>query len=350
MKTKQTLLDDIQAGLNEGLITKADIAALVKQESIETVASGKTTVVDIMFYIAGIVLYSAMLSVISQSWEDGNALTHILLSAGFGVALWAVAYYLIAGSVRSEIRSGLVNALLLTGSLSAITGGFIIASKVVGGFDEVSFVSSAVTLGVLGALYHEIRCLLAARPRMREAGLHPCVLRERPPPTTRPNRLRREVPGKRIANHGADQISGLKAIERIHGLSVTTRANRVVGVDNEEPHATKLAGGLNHDGAVALPAPNANHAGVVMRIAEEPEASVVAVAPEFLQLVVDEAVVVRRTHENGNQIEVVEPIEPLDLIDGASRHGSHHPLLFVLRRRHVHTSGVRLRTNLHTIY
>lgn len=153
MKTKQTLLDDIQAGLNEGLITKADIAALVKQESIETVASGKTTAVDIMFYIAGIVLYSAMLSVISQSWEDGNALTHILLSAGFGVALWAVAYYLIAGSVRSEIRSGLVNALLLTGSLSAITGGFIIASKVVGGFDEVSFVSSAVTLGVLGAVH-----------------------------------------------------------------------------------------------------------------------------------------------------------------------------------------------------
>lgn len=155
MKTKQELLNDIQAGLSAGVITKSDISALAAKSADTTQAktSEKTSAVDMMFYIAGIVLFAAMMSVVAQSWDDGSALTHIFLSAGFGVMLWVFAYYLIRSAVRSDIRSGLINALLLTGSLSVIAGGFIIASKVTGGFEEMTFFSSAITLAILGAVH-----------------------------------------------------------------------------------------------------------------------------------------------------------------------------------------------------
>jgi len=154
MKTKQVLLDEIRSGLRAGIITKADLTAIVKQSTTEAPkVADKTTAVDVMFYIAGVVLYSAMLSVISQSWESGIAFVHILLSAGFGVALWAYAYDLILSPVQSDIRTGLTNALLLTGSLAVTTGGFIITSKIMGGPDEMTFLSSALTLAALGAVH-----------------------------------------------------------------------------------------------------------------------------------------------------------------------------------------------------
>ena len=164
MKTKQELLQDISAGLSDGIITENDLrvflAPAVTIGSSSDAAmqySGKKaeklSAVDIMFYIAGIVLFSAIISVIAQSWNSGNALLHIFLSAGVGAGLWTIAYRLLASQEQNEVRSGLINALLLTGSLTVVTGGYIITNELIGGFDEVNYIPSAIMLAIVGAIH-----------------------------------------------------------------------------------------------------------------------------------------------------------------------------------------------------
>ncbi len=163
MKSKQEILAEVQESLRTGLITQDDIKTFVHPSTPQPVMSntvkepvsgkGKLSAVDVMFYIAGIVLYSAILSIIIQSWKETNALAHILLSAGTGVGLWAVAYYLIKSSSQNDIRKGLTNALLLTGSLSVITGGYIISNELIGDFNKVDFIPGAIMLAVLGGVH-----------------------------------------------------------------------------------------------------------------------------------------------------------------------------------------------------
>ncbi|HJQ08172.1 MAG TPA: hypothetical protein VJ836_01670 [Candidatus Saccharimonadales bacterium] len=164
MKSKQEILGDIQEGLRAGVITEADIEPFVAYQQNQpepaiahTAGQGnkpdKLSAVDVMFYIAGIVLFSAIMSVIVQSWHDGNALVHILLSAGVGVGLWSLAYYLIKKPLQNDVRKGLINSLLLTGSLSVVAGGYIITNEIIGGFEEVNFIPGAVMLAVIGGVH-----------------------------------------------------------------------------------------------------------------------------------------------------------------------------------------------------
>jgi hypothetical protein len=163
MKNKQEIIAEVQEGLTSGVITEDDIKNLIhtpasqpditapKDDSYDK--QEKLSAVDVMFYIAGIVLYSAIVSIIVQSWNDGNAFVHILLSAGIGIGLWSIAYYLIKNSLQNDIRKGLINSLLLTGSLSVVTGGYIITNELIAGFDEVNFIPGAIMLAVMGVLH-----------------------------------------------------------------------------------------------------------------------------------------------------------------------------------------------------
>lgn len=159
MKTKQEILAEIHEGLDAGIITEADLKTFVAGPITERPAeplqtrTDKTSAVDIMFYIAGLVLYLAILSIIAQSWGDGNTLMHILLSVGVGLGLWAIAYYLVKNLLHSDVRKGLINSLLLTGSLSIITGGYIVTNEIIGGFDEVNFIPGAIILALVGAVH-----------------------------------------------------------------------------------------------------------------------------------------------------------------------------------------------------
>jgi uncharacterized membrane-anchored protein len=164
MKDKQTILMEIRDSLQSGLLQEEDVRALLTpppMPATTTVTTAplpqnepdKLSAVDIMFYIAGIVFFSTIMSIIVQSWDDGNALTHIILSAGVGGALWSIVYYLAKNSAQSDIRTGLSNALLLTGSLLIIVGGYVITNELIGGFGKVNFIPGAVTLGVLCAIH-----------------------------------------------------------------------------------------------------------------------------------------------------------------------------------------------------
>lgn len=162
MKTKEEILAELQEGLNSGVLTDSDIKPFITTQPAEVVITSapepenkpeKLSAVDVMFYIAGIVLFSTIMSIIVQSWHDGNPLVHILLSAFIGMGLWSIAYYLIKSPFQNDIRKGLTNALLLTGSLLVIVGGYIITNEIIGGFDEVNYIPGAFALAVLGGLH-----------------------------------------------------------------------------------------------------------------------------------------------------------------------------------------------------
>ncbi len=163
MKNKLEILQDVQEGLSIGTISEDDLKTFLHTPPPQLVGASpiveptnkpeKLSAVDVMFYIAGIVLYSAIMSIIVQSWNDGNAIVHILLSAVIGIGLWSIAYYLIKSSSQSDIRKGLINALLLTGSLLVVTGGYIITNELIGGYDEVNFIPGAIMLAVLGGIH-----------------------------------------------------------------------------------------------------------------------------------------------------------------------------------------------------
>lgn len=163
MTNKQDLLAKIKQGLKEGVITENDVRSalslppspgqLSDSDDIQNGKSDNLSAVDVMFYIAGIIFFAAIMSFIIQSWHETSAYLHILLSAGAGAVLWAGAYYMIKTSPQNEIRTGLINALLLTGSLSIIAGGYIFTNELIGGFDNVNFIPGAVMFAVLGALH-----------------------------------------------------------------------------------------------------------------------------------------------------------------------------------------------------
>lgn len=162
MKSKEEILAELQEGLNSGVLTESDIAPFISTPQPEVLVTRvaepenkpeKLSAVDVMFYIAGIVLFSTVMSIIVQSWDDGNPFTRILLSAVIGMGLWSIAYFLIKSQFQNDIRKGLTNALLLTGSLLLVVGGYIIINEIVGGFGEVNFIPAAFALAILGGLH-----------------------------------------------------------------------------------------------------------------------------------------------------------------------------------------------------
>ena len=167
MTEKERLLNSIQSGVKVGIVTEAEVRAVLHpslpsislEQGEQTItpappdAHEKLSAVEVMFYIAGLVLFAAIMSMIVQSWETGSPFTHILLSAGVGAGLWTVAHVLHKQQVTTSLRKGLENSLVLTGSLCIIAGGFIFTNELIGGFDEVNFIPGAFTFAILGALH-----------------------------------------------------------------------------------------------------------------------------------------------------------------------------------------------------
>lgn len=153
---KSQLLEGVSRALASGVITRRELQALLDSHQTserlpEKPQKNRTSAVDVMFYIAGAVLFAAVFALLLQSWDNGNV-TRILLSAGMGTVFWAIATYL-AGSPRTgDIQKGFVNALLVAGSLSIITGGFVIASELVD-YNDFHFYATAITLATLGSLH-----------------------------------------------------------------------------------------------------------------------------------------------------------------------------------------------------
>ncbi len=158
MIDKNRLLTDLQHALASGTVTADEVRRLLpaatstaRPEPAST--TSKLSATDVMFYIAGIILYAALLSLIAQTWSDDSAALHIILSVGAGSVLWSAAYYFTTHGAMNDIRRGMTNALLLTGSLALATGGYITSNELIGGYGELNYFAGALTFLIVGALH-----------------------------------------------------------------------------------------------------------------------------------------------------------------------------------------------------
>lgn len=158
MKNKQELLTELRTAFENGTLSRSDIESVtndvvVTPDQQSTTLNHSLSTVDIMFYIGGIVLYAAICMTISQSWNTTSSVIHIGLSAGIGLILWLIALFLIRRPSMSDIQSGMTQALLLTGSLTVSTGGFIAMYEITKSWNEGQFIAAGVTLFVLSLLH-----------------------------------------------------------------------------------------------------------------------------------------------------------------------------------------------------
>lgn len=153
MRTKDELLEEIRAALASGLLTPRDLAPFVGDSlsTTEAPARARLSVAGSLFYVAGIILFAAVLSVIGQTWDGGTAL-HLFLTVVLGAGLWVVAYGLGKSPQASDLSRGLSDALLLTGSLLMITGGYIV-TNLFGRYGTLDFFEASVALLVLAVLH-----------------------------------------------------------------------------------------------------------------------------------------------------------------------------------------------------
>lgn len=163
MLGKDKLLGELRSAIDEGLVTRQEIERILGgQKSAARQDKGgskRVSVVQSLFYVSGIILFAAILSVIAQTWE-GGVLLHLMLTVLLGGTIWAVAFMLDRYGSSSDIRQGLGDALLLTGSLLMITGGYIIINSF-GSYGSVDFFEAAPALLALAfvhtAFYYVLR-------------------------------------------------------------------------------------------------------------------------------------------------------------------------------------------------
>lgn len=158
MKNKQEILKDIRQYIDLGILDKSDLMSFIdkNQQGLDNNHELKhkhPSTVNAMFYIAGIILFSTIMSIIVQFWETGNAFTHIFLSAIVGLLLWFLSYYLIKMSSKSEIISGLANSLLMTGSLLIIVGSYITVNEIFNGYSQLNYMPFSLALIFVGLLH-----------------------------------------------------------------------------------------------------------------------------------------------------------------------------------------------------
>lgn len=173
MISKEILLEMVRDGLDNGAITKADLAELAGlPEHAETAAhkpettvpapvkptvtadhpNNALTVIDTLFYLAGIIIYAALGAAVAELGTD--SITGIFVLLFPGLIFWAGALKFGKQAEQSETSKGLVNALVLSGSLSVISGVMLAANHLVSNSNDSSAAYVyAASLALLGGMH-----------------------------------------------------------------------------------------------------------------------------------------------------------------------------------------------------
>lgn len=161
---KDALLRDLQHGLADKTITENDVVSLLSpvainllhrpyvnsKENAESAAPNKKlNVIDILFYMAGLIFFAALMVAAFQAGADIPSIK-IIVTLGTGILLWTVTYVLGVQPNQSDVRKGLINSLLLTGSLAVVSGGLIAASEAAGNQEQLLAYAVSITLVLLG--------------------------------------------------------------------------------------------------------------------------------------------------------------------------------------------------------
>ena len=175
MNAHDFLILAVKDGLQDGSITTADLQSIINEHSSNTDAdaaisqpmptvespiqethsiiseASKLGIVDILYYLAGGVLYAALMTIATQSTSDGSAARSVIMLMS-GVVLWTIAF-LLGREQTGEARSGFINAILLTGSLALISGGVFATTNIAGDRGGTLEFVLAVVFLMLGGLH-----------------------------------------------------------------------------------------------------------------------------------------------------------------------------------------------------
>lgn len=168
MNDKTTLLEQVKAALRNGTISEADLRGIFDPDlGAVTVVSPPTpaveptaavtesrhlAVMEVLFYLAGLIFYIGVMVAIVQLGSDQQAAGALVCMAiGFGI--WAGVYYLGKRAKMTDVHRGLTNALLLAGSLCVASGGYLYASRLSGESSGSMAYAAAVASLLLGCLF-----------------------------------------------------------------------------------------------------------------------------------------------------------------------------------------------------
>ncbi len=172
MNPREQLLGEVEQALVNQLISAQDLeqvlsktsdgsAPVAKSESAmtppalevtETKPKSSLSVIDVLFYLAGVILFAALMTMVSQVGRDSLA-TRLMISLGAGLLFWTAAFVFNQQSAQNDTRAGLINSLLLTGSLSVVAGSFLLSFDLVGDQSTSSALAYAGTLAILGVVH-----------------------------------------------------------------------------------------------------------------------------------------------------------------------------------------------------
>lgn len=177
MSPKEQLLQSIAQALNNQTISRQDIENLLPPVPIspspepiyeptspnveqaysqlpapaEAKPKSGLGIIDILFYLAGIILFAALMTMVAQVGQD-SLITRLFISLGAGLMFWTASYVLARQPVQNDTKQGLINAMLLTGSMSVIAGGFILTIDLTNVTDSSTDASVAVIYAALLAI------------------------------------------------------------------------------------------------------------------------------------------------------------------------------------------------------
>lgn len=156
MSPREQLLQAIEQGLSDQVISKPDLENILYHtpNTVEQAAPPKSdvSITDVLFYLAGIIFFAALMTMVSQVGDDSLGL-QLLISLGAGLTFWAAAYALARQPAPTDTKAGLLNSLLLTGSLSVIAGGLILTFDLSKNLAESAGLVYAVTFVILATAH-----------------------------------------------------------------------------------------------------------------------------------------------------------------------------------------------------
>jgi hypothetical protein len=155
MSPKEQVLQYIEQVLALNIVTKDDLLKLANSETAtkteQTKAGGakKLNVIDILFYLAGLIFYIALMVTAFQSGTTTSGM-RVLITLGPGLLIWVVVFILGRQSNQSDINKGLINSLMLAGCLLVASGGFIAASQIADSQSSTLAYAVSLTFFLLG--------------------------------------------------------------------------------------------------------------------------------------------------------------------------------------------------------
>ena len=166
MTPREELLQTIEQALSQQVISPQDLQAFIPHAAAEprevapetpvdapTETKKNLSVIDMLFYLAGIILFAALMTIVAQIGEDG-LVSRLMVSVGMGLVCWTAAFALSQQPNQNDTRAGLINSLLLTGSLSVVAGSFILTTDFTDNSTGQSVsIIYAITLLILGVVH-----------------------------------------------------------------------------------------------------------------------------------------------------------------------------------------------------